>query len=160
MPRYLLSALVRPLARLARPVRRRLQQEHTLPRGRRRQRHFARVLVRVVVASLFVYLGYQFFYGQSGWLAKRAVSERVERLQAEVEQLRGERDRLQQRIDLLGDWAVDPDLLDEEALRALGFGGKGDILILVPEEVLVPEDGVAPRGAQTGEGQQEQGARP
>ena len=99
-----------------------------------RWRRFGAVAGQVLLAILFVYLVYQLFYTERGWLAHRTVSERVRVLEQEVELLRQERDRLAHRIDLLRDWSLDPDLLDEEALRELGFGQEGDILILLPEE--------------------------
>ena len=109
-----------------------LQEPHRTS-ARQRWRRICVIAAQVLVALVFVYLVYQLFYTERGWIARRAVSEQVRVLEAEVEQLRQERDRLANRIQLLRDWSLDPDLLDEEALRELGFGQEGDILILLPD---------------------------
>jgi cell division protein FtsB len=83
---------------------------------------------------LAVYFGYFLWEGNYGVRAYIAQKRAAEEQQAQLNMLKGERQRQQHRVATLREENVakDPDMLAEQAQQVLGFG--------LPEEYIVPND--------------------
>jgi len=93
-----------------------------------------RRLRRAVPPALFIFLMAYFFYhavqGEYGLLALKEIDARAEKLAERAAELRAERRALEARVALLRPDKLDPDMLDEQARRRLGFVRPGEIVIL------------------------------
>lgn len=78
------------------------------------------------VGTLFLVLTFGYFFyhvisGESGLLSLIEVSKKVNEAKGELDIVSAERLRLENRVALLRDESLDPDLLDEQARRLLGY---------------------------------------
>ncbi len=71
--------------------------------------------------------------GDRGLKAKAEYDAEAARLQVELAQLQGERERWRRRVDSMRSEAVDRDLLDEEARAVLDRVGKDDVVIFTAD---------------------------
>ena len=88
--------------------------------------------VPLVCALLITYFGYHAVHGTYGLIAWSDVADELDRLGAEHEQIVAERKALEQYATYLRQDKLDPDLLDEQARKALGFVGENEIIIERP----------------------------
>ena len=98
-------------------------------------RRWQRIAWGVCLGLLFFYLLLSLTQGQYRIIAQRDLEARIQTLEDELTSLRAERAALARRVQLLRSESLDPDLLDEAALEALGFAKTGDLLILLPERL-------------------------
>lgn len=70
--------------------------------------------------------------GDRGLKAKVGHIETIQTLQAQLEELRGEREALARKISQFQSSAVDRDLLDEEAHRLLGRADRREVVVNLP----------------------------
>lgn len=95
---------------------------------RARARHVIGPALAVCVSG---YFGYHVFHGERGMTAWVALQGQVAEAQAVLDGVRAERRALERRVALLKPESLDPDLLDERARLMLGYGGTGDIVVLL-----------------------------
>ena len=84
-------------------------------------------------ALLAVYFSYHLVQGERGLIAYLQLKAQVTASQAELETLRAEKSRLARRVRLLRPDSLDPDLLDEQARRMLGFAHPDELVIFTDE---------------------------
>lgn len=78
------------------------------------------------------YLAFHALHGEQGIYALVKELHRKEMLGGQLSRATAERQTLQHRAKLLRDQSIDPDLLDEEARRALGMAGADEVILLRP----------------------------
>jgi len=81
-------------------------------------------------ACLFAYLGYNLVQGDYGLLAWKQLDGELVTLHAEAAKLGAERQSIENRVVLMRSDGLDPDMLDEQVRRVLGYVSPKDVLIL------------------------------
>lgn len=84
----------------------------------------------VICAAVIGYFGYHIVEGDRGLKAYARLSSEIVRAQGVYADLSDERRALEKRVSLLRVDALDLDILDEQARRALGSIGKDDVVII------------------------------
>lgn len=87
--------------------------------------------------SMLCYFAYHVVHGERGILAWHQLERQVAEAQAELDQIRGQREVLEHRVSLLHNDNLDADLLDEVVRRNLGYGR--------PDEIVIQTSGAASR---------------
>ncbi|WGF86342.1 FtsB family cell division protein [Marinivivus vitaminiproducens] len=106
--------------------------------GRRTwRRGLRRAWPPLLLLLVLLYFGIQAMRGERGLYAWLAVQDDTRDLQGELERLKGERVRLEQRVQQLRQESIDPDRLEEE-LRKLGYAGPDELIILEPNDEDAP----------------------
>ena len=95
----------------------------------RKRRRYGALIVPAISAVFLSYFGYHAFHGEYGIEAARVLSVRIAERRAELEVVRAERARLEQRLALLRDGSLERDMLDEQARRALNLAREDEIVI-------------------------------
>jgi cell division protein FtsB len=88
------------------------------------------VLFPAFGVSAVFYFAYHGINGDRGLLAWRSMQQEVAIARAELDRARGEREALEQRVELLYPESLDPDMLDESARRLLNYGLPDEVVIL------------------------------
>ena len=78
------------------------------------------------------YFSFHVVHGERGILAWQQLEKQVEDAQAELDQIRAQRQVLEHRVSLLHYDSLDADLLDEVVRRNLGYGRRDEIVIRTP----------------------------
>jgi len=86
----------------------------------------------LICALMITYFGYHAVHGTYGLIAWSDVADELVRLEAEHKDIVAERKALESHATYLRQDKLDPDLLDEQARRALGFVGENEIIIERP----------------------------
>lgn len=107
---------------------------------RRRVRH---VWGPVLAAAVIGYLGYHAVQGERGLIAWWQVTQQIERSEATLAEVRGEREALERRVGSLRPESLDPDMLDERARIMLNLARPDEVVILNADG---EEGGRAPSG--------------
>jgi cell division protein FtsB len=101
-------------------------------------RHLRRQLKSIVGPAigltLSAYFGYHLVEGDRGLIAWVRLSQQIRETQAEAAQIHAEREAQDQRVSLLRQEHLDPDMLDEQARAALNLVGPNEIVILNNEQ--------------------------
>jgi len=84
-------------------------------------------LIGVVMVGYFVYHGLN---GTRGFYASQQLRVDVAELEAELAELRRERESLEQHVSLLRPESLDPDMLEERARVLLNVAHPNDIVIM------------------------------
>jgi len=93
----------------------------------------SRAIWPAVALCAVAYFGYHMFEGRYGLSALYGYKDEIARLQPEAASLSEQRARLQRKVDLLDPRrAADPDLVDEEVRRRLGY--------VAPDEFVIQTD--------------------
>ena len=87
------------------------------------------LLLPVICCAISGYFGYSFLFGDRGLIAWRATQDQLTAARHDLTQLRTKREKLQHRISLLDDDAIDPDLLDEVAHQVLLENRPGEVAV-------------------------------
>lgn len=82
--------------------------------------------------SMIGYFSFHVVHGERGILASQQLEQQIAEAQAELDQLRGQRQVLEHRVSLLRSDSLDADLLDEVVRRNLGYGRRDEIVIRTP----------------------------
>lgn len=98
---------------------------------RRRARHAVGPLMGAAVAAYFVFHAVQ---GDRGLIAWWHLRQEIAKAQSEQQEVAAIRADLEQRVSLLRPDSLDPDMLEERARQMLGYGRKGEQVILLPDE--------------------------
>ncbi|MEM7177152.1 MAG: septum formation initiator family protein [Pseudomonadota bacterium] len=83
----------------------------------------------LIILTALIAFGHSGLYGQHGLSELRDASHQEERMKAQLDDLRAERDRLANLVERLGPENLDLDLLDERARKVLGYT-RGDEIIV------------------------------
>ena len=75
----------------------------------------------LLLVLIFGYFFYHVISGENGFLSLIDVQKKVTEARTELDLISSERLRLENRVSLLRDESLDPDLLDEQARRLLGY---------------------------------------
>lgn len=89
-------------------------------------------ILSVLAACIVVYFLYHTIQGDHGWMAMLQLKNKVATAEGDLSQLQKEHQDLDHRIHLLRPESLDPDLLDEESRKALGYTKPNEITILTP----------------------------
>lgn len=93
-------------------------------------RFFAASVLPAICTAVIAYFGYYTISGTRGYRAYAAVSAELAAQEQKLALIRGERVRLQHRVDLLESGHVDPDMVQEVQ--------RDEMLGSVPGQVAVP----------------------
>jgi cell division protein FtsB len=101
------------------------------PRKGRNGRYF---LLFALCLALIGYFSYHAVEGDHGLHKQALLAEKIKRLEADLEALKQERQRIEHDVSLVtARVKTDPDLLDEQARSLLNFTRPGDIVVLRPK---------------------------
>ena len=98
----------------------------------RKKRNTGALIVPAVAAAFLSYFGFHAFHGEYGIYAKYRLEERVTALERRLAVVKGERVKLEQRVQLLNDGSLEKDMLDEHARRALNLALPDEVVIMRP----------------------------
>ncbi|GAB4126384.1 MAG: hypothetical protein Kow00104_11500 [Rhodothalassiaceae bacterium] len=84
---------------------------------------------------LMCYFLYHAFQGEHGLIALRELDRRAALLELELAGLGARRSALESETALMRPDALDPDMLDEQARRALGLVHPDEVVILDPDRL-------------------------
>ena len=101
----------------------------TLTRQYRKSK-LARLVVPVAASGFLAYFALHAQSGRYGLDAKGELLTTLAGSQARYDQLRQQRERLEQRVQLLQPGTLDRDMIDERARRALNFAAANEIVIM------------------------------
>lgn len=96
------------------------------------RRRFRFMVGPFVGLSAIGYFAYHVVHGERGILAWHQLERQVGEAQAELGQIRGQREILEHRVRLLHYESLDADLLDEVVRQNLGYGRRDEIVIRTP----------------------------
>jgi len=88
------------------------------------------LVVMTVCLALLGYFAWHAFYGPRGFDHRKALEANAKALEAQFDQLRSGREKLEKRVSLMRPDSIDPDMLDELARANLDFGKPGDLVII------------------------------
>lgn len=83
----------------------------------------------VVFLSLICYFSYHTLSGERGMLALIQLTQKVDRMENELDLVRAERLSIEHKVTLMRPDSLDLDLVDEQARRSLGYANKDEIVI-------------------------------
>jgi cell division protein FtsB len=96
-----------------------------------RGRHTALRIGGIILLGLVsLYFIYHAVYGTQGIRRQHELQGEVDARAAELGKLQAERAALEKRTQGLRPESIDPDMLDEQARRQLGYGKDGEAVIL------------------------------
>jgi cell division protein FtsB len=99
---------------------------------RRRLRSFLTAVGLYVGAALLIgYFGVNAYTGNHGLKAQKDIDQQIDDLTAELNQLKAERHRWEQRVLLLKSESLDPDMLEERARVLLNYVHPRDVTLLI-----------------------------
>lgn len=84
--------------------------------------------------SAICYFSYHVVHGERGVLAWSELERQVAEAEAELGQIRSQREVLEHRVSLLHNDNLDADLLDEVVRSNLGYGRRDEIVIRTPPQ--------------------------
>jgi len=99
---------------------------------RPRLRSFFTALCLYVLAALLIgYFGINAYTGNHGLRARADLDQQIAELNAEVSQVKAEREQWQRRVGLLKSDRLDPDTLEERARELLNYADPRDVIMMV-----------------------------
>lgn len=87
----------------------------------------------VMAAAIVGYFGVNAYTGKYGLNARQELDQEIIALTSELEQLKRERARNEQRVSLLRTARIDPDMLDERARFQLDYANPHDLVRMIPQ---------------------------
>jgi cell division protein FtsB len=97
------------------------------------RRRAQKYLLQSLLLCLMLYFIYHLFQGGRGVMTLNSLETFLQHATQDYDSIKKEHDRLARRVDLMKPGAVDPDLLEEEAKKALGVKHPNEYVVL-PEE--------------------------
>lgn len=94
-------------------------------------KHIIALLIGLLLLAYFLY---HTMYGEKGYLKEQQLRAQVESSNADLQRVKTDRATLEHRVQGLRPESLDPDLLEEEARRQLGFTKPDEKVILTPED--------------------------
>ncbi len=98
-------------------------------------------LIPIACIVVLGYFAYHAVYGRHGFIAWLDIQNRIDTLQHQLSEVETKRGQLDRQVALLRPESLDPDLLDERARAALGYGGANEVVIFLER----PTDRSRPR---------------
>jgi len=95
-----------------------------------RQRNTGRLILPLLTAAFLAYFGFHAYHGEYGIYSKYRLHDRAVELQASLDEVRGRREELERRVQLLHDGSIEKDMLDEQARRALSLSQADEVTIV------------------------------
>lgn len=95
-----------------------------------RKRNTGRLIIPVLTIGLLSYFGFHAYHGEFGINSRYRLEERTVELQAQLDELRAQRSKLERRVQLLHDGTLEKDMLDEQARKALNVSLADEITIM------------------------------
>ncbi|MBE7186295.1 MAG: septum formation initiator family protein [Methylobacterium mesophilicum] len=95
-----------------------------------RKSKLAKLVVPAVTCSFLAYFAVHAQSGRYGLEAKQQLAQTLASSQSNYEKLKKQRERLEQRVQLLHDGTLDRDMIDERARQALNYSSPDDVVIL------------------------------
>lgn len=89
-----------------------------------------RNLMAVIGICLSFYFCYHLVAGQRGYLRLASLEYKIEKLSAEYEANRAEREKLEKRVVMMRPGTIDRDLLEEQARKMLGYRYDDELILL------------------------------
>lgn len=89
-----------------------------------------KIITALFFAAAVFYLSFHTLHGEQGLYALLVQNHKQEKLQAELAQLQERRAALERKVMLLSDNSIDPDLLEEEVRRYLGYAAKDELVVM------------------------------
>jgi cell division protein FtsB len=86
-----------------------------------------------VVILLSFYFTYHAIYGGQGVRREQTLAKEVTATAAQLQKLQADRQALEKRTNGLRPESIDPDMLEEQARKQLGFGKDGEQVVLTPK---------------------------
>jgi cell division protein FtsB len=98
----------------------------------RRRRSILTALALYALAALFIgYFGVNAFTGNHGLRAQQDLEQQMSSMKAELGRLKSERSAWEQRVALLRNDRIDPDMLEERARALLDYVDPRDVTLLL-----------------------------
>jgi len=93
-------------------------------------RRRARFVVVPVLGTLLIgYFGYHALTGERSLITLWLVKQRLAEAQVTLARVSAEREKMQQRVDLMKSEHIDPDMLDERVRWTLDYVAPGEVVI-------------------------------
>ncbi|KQT83461.1 septum formation initiator family protein [Aurantimonas sp. Leaf443] len=96
----------------------------------KRRSRFGFLIVPAITGVFLTYFAVQVQGGRYGTLAKDDLARTLAERSAEQERLTTQRQKLEQRVQLLHDGSLERDMIDERTRRALNLGAPDEVVIL------------------------------
>jgi cell division protein FtsB len=87
---------------------------------------------QVLGMGILTYFVYHAIYGDRGFIAQSRLQSEIQQAELVLEQVRGERMKMEHRASLLRPDSLDPDMLDERARLLLSYTRPDELVILLP----------------------------
>lgn len=87
-----------------------------------------------IFLSIFIYLTYHALNGERGIIALVNLSNKFNKLENNLEQVRAQRIYLEHKVNLLRSESLDLDLLDEQARKILGYSKETEAVYFFKKE--------------------------
>ncbi len=95
-----------------------------------KQRWTGRLIVPAISLLVMSYFGFHAYRGEYGIYATYLYEAREAELQTRLDEVRGQRQAVERRVQLIHDGTLDKDMLDEQARRALNVSHADEITIM------------------------------
>lgn len=90
--------------------------------------------VSIVAAILVCYFMYHALEGDHGWFALRRLRIEAIETQEQINNIKAEREKLENRTRRLRDATLDPDVLDEVARQMLGYSKPNELVVITKNQ--------------------------
>lgn len=97
-------------------------------------RHKRPIIRSLALLGIMFYLGFHAVSGERGVFALFKETRQLHELETELTRVKGERQGLEHKVQLMSSDSLDLDLLDEQVRRVLGLANKGEIIYLPDED--------------------------
>ena len=91
------------------------------------------MLLWIFCLLIIGYFTYHLLQGERGVISMLRLERQITHSDQQLQSLRQEREALEKHVQLLHPNHVDPDMLDEQARRSLGYAGRNEVMVLVPQ---------------------------
>lgn len=93
------------------------------------QRRSRQIVLPILGASMLFYFAYHTIQGDRGLLSYLRLKQEVKKAEASLNDIRGQREVVENRVRLLHSGSLDMDMLEEQARRVLNYAHPDDLII-------------------------------
>ncbi|MFN7038004.1 MAG: FtsB family cell division protein [Alphaproteobacteria bacterium] len=90
-----------------------------------------KISISILFIGLFIYFCYHAINGDRGIIALFKLTQQVNKLHTELDNLRAERIYLEHKVSIIRPESLDLDLVDEQARKLLGYADKDEIVYFI-----------------------------